>query len=448
MTDAQIASELRPAPEGSETQRFNWRHCWYPIAFMQDLPQGQPYGFEVYGEPYVLFQDEGDRWICLRDRCPHRAAKLSDGQVLEGRLECLYHGWQFGEQGHCLHIPQLDANATVPRTAKTDVYPIRISQGMLWLWPGDAESASQSDPPQTPDLDDPTVFMVDTLTDLPYDQNLLVENLLDPAHVYISHDRTELGIQRESAQPLEFELLGMDEDGFQGRFRGTKNLNSPWTSLDFIAPNIVLYQFTNQNMGVIGGLALHALPTQPGKCRILVRRYGNIFKPAFRRKPRWLEHLRQNKILEEDLDFIVAQQHHLAKTGQSIQSTYLPLKSLDSFVIVHRKWLDQYGESLPWYTGYLTQKLPPIITIEQTNTLATRFERHTQHCSSCQSIYRQLKMAMKIGGYGAIASLALAVFLDGWWQVAGVLTFVGLAFGVTQAMQLKSHFESTDRRQV
>ena len=36
-----------------------------------------------------------------------RLAKLSEGQVIDGRLECLYHGWQFEGEGQCVKIPQV-----------------------------------------------------------------------------------------------------------------------------------------------------------------------------------------------------------------------------------------------------------------------------------------------------------------------------------------------------
>lgn len=36
-----------------------------------------------------------------------RLAKLSEGQLIDGRLECLYHGWQFEGEGKCVKIPQV-----------------------------------------------------------------------------------------------------------------------------------------------------------------------------------------------------------------------------------------------------------------------------------------------------------------------------------------------------
>ncbi|KAG6739184.1 hypothetical protein POTOM_056770 [Populus tomentosa] len=44
-------------------------------------------------------------------------AKLSEGQLIGGRLECLYHGWQFEGEGNCAMIPRLPANAKIPLSA-------------------------------------------------------------------------------------------------------------------------------------------------------------------------------------------------------------------------------------------------------------------------------------------------------------------------------------------
>ncbi|CAN0004615.1 unnamed protein product [Ectocarpus sp. 4 AP-2014] len=41
-------------------------------------------------------------------RCPHRWAPLSEGRVDQesGRLQCIYHGWEFEGDGKCGSIPQ------------------------------------------------------------------------------------------------------------------------------------------------------------------------------------------------------------------------------------------------------------------------------------------------------------------------------------------------------
>ncbi|MCL6433754.1 MAG: tryptophanase [Leptolyngbyaceae cyanobacterium HOT.MB2.61] len=67
-----------PAPTPDSTAIFNWRHCWYPIAFVQDLPPDRLHPFSLYGESLVLFKDQQQQLACLVDQCCHRAAKLSD----------------------------------------------------------------------------------------------------------------------------------------------------------------------------------------------------------------------------------------------------------------------------------------------------------------------------------------------------------------------------------
>ncbi len=149
----------------TEAQLFDWHTCWYPILFSVDLPSDRPYSFSIYGEPMVLFRDQEGELICLRDRCPHRLAKLSDGQVIDGRLECLYHGWQFGKNGNCLHIPHLLAGANIPERAKVQAFPVSEQQGIVWVWADDKILPDPEWPLEIPEVEQAGVFKVDTAND-------------------------------------------------------------------------------------------------------------------------------------------------------------------------------------------------------------------------------------------------------------------------------------------
>ncbi|MEO1591672.1 MAG: Rieske 2Fe-2S domain-containing protein [Cyanobacteria bacterium J06632_22] len=422
---------------------FNWRTCWYPIAFAVDLPPNGPYGFSIFAEPFVLFQDEQGRLICLKDRCPHRLAKLSDGQLREGRLECLYHGWQFGSEGKCLHIPHLLEGAEMPARAQVEAFPVQVQQEIVWVWADAKTAPDPAEPPTVDEIDQEGVFKVDTATDFPFDHTFLVENLLDPAHVYISHDRTELGIRREDAQPLEMEVLSTSTAGISGRFRKANNSTAPWTAINFHAPMLVHYSFSNPAYGIVGGLALYALPVAYGHSRILVRRYGNFFKRPFTLKPRWLEHLRQNKILEEDLSFIVAQDRFFRETGQGTQSAYFPLKTCDTLVMAHRRWLDQFGQDLPWYVGFSTVKSPTEESLKQpSQSLSNRFERHTQNCQACRDAHQRLVQGQRVAQWSMAATLATGLITQSWVQMLCILGFVLSAAIATTAQGLRQQFEN------
>ena len=47
---------------------------------------------ELFGEPWVLFRDDTGAAACVRDECAHRACPLSLGAVVDGRVQCAYHG--------------------------------------------------------------------------------------------------------------------------------------------------------------------------------------------------------------------------------------------------------------------------------------------------------------------------------------------------------------------
>jgi len=95
----------------------------------------------LYEETFVLFKNQDGKnetrknqdgqFVCLTDRCPHRAARLSNGQIIEGRIECLYHGWQFGTDGQCLHIPQLPEDTKIPVNACVPSFKVVERQGII-----------------------------------------------------------------------------------------------------------------------------------------------------------------------------------------------------------------------------------------------------------------------------------------------------------------------------
>ena len=151
----------------------------------------------------VLWRSEDNNVIhCADDVCPHRAAALSEGRLRDGKIECYYHGWQYDgkNNGECNFIPQLEKDAQIPKKACLRMRDCRVVEGIVWVWMGD--DAPSSDPPEQGDgmgdVDPKTgrhkgYVLNDFQIDLPYDHSFLVENLIDPAHVPISHDETAGG---------------------------------------------------------------------------------------------------------------------------------------------------------------------------------------------------------------------------------------------------------------
>ena len=70
---------LSGAAEADDTATaFDWRACWYPATFVHDLPRDRPTPVALYDTGLVLFFDGDGQVHCLRDLCPHRAARPVD----------------------------------------------------------------------------------------------------------------------------------------------------------------------------------------------------------------------------------------------------------------------------------------------------------------------------------------------------------------------------------
>lgn len=76
---------------------------WQAVALSRQVTR-KPRRIWFAGQPVVLFRDD-DGVQALYDRCPHRFAELSAGKVVQGAIECPYHGWRFNAAGVCTAIP-------------------------------------------------------------------------------------------------------------------------------------------------------------------------------------------------------------------------------------------------------------------------------------------------------------------------------------------------------
>ncbi|AFZ19391.1 aromatic ring-hydroxylating dioxygenase subunit alpha [Allocoleopsis franciscana] len=437
----QAAQPTATLPLAEQEEEFNWRQCWYPVTFVQDLPENRPYSFSLYDEPFVLFRNQDKKLICLTDRCPHRAAKLSDGQILDGKIECLYHGWQFGSEGQCLHIPQLPTDAKIPIKACVQSFKVIERQGMIWMWAGNAEAADEDRIPTIPKLGKPGFVYSDKITELSCDISYVIEHMLDPAHIHIAHHGNQGN--REKAQPLEMEIIESSVEGFRGRFRETRLPDQTWRNLDFIVPSLAHLHFPIPEKGWFFGQAFYFFPLGKGRCRILTRSYRNFVTLPVKLMPRWWIHLKQNKILEEDLAQLLGQQQEVERLGQTIKQVYAPIETCDTFAIAYRQWVDRYGSSLPFYRGYTTSKVSQNTEDCQPNLMPIeRSLRHTELCSSCHRAYQLSRSLKQTFVVIAIFLAALAIITDDSRNQLIVVLFSLSAVALAAlAEKLKTKFE-------
>ena len=113
---------------------------WHPVARVQDLAGGGPVAARLLGEDLVLWRS-GDEYLAWRDLCVHRGTRLSLGHVVNGdRLECAYHGWTYGDEGECVHIPA-HPEQSPPAKARVTVYRATTKHGVVWATLGSGSAA-------------------------------------------------------------------------------------------------------------------------------------------------------------------------------------------------------------------------------------------------------------------------------------------------------------------
>jgi phenylpropionate dioxygenase-like ring-hydroxylating dioxygenase large terminal subunit len=186
------------------------RDYWYPVAYSTDIGPA-PTKVRLFGGDYVVWRPkDGGEPHGAKDRCPHRAARLSQGWVDDGCLVCPYHGWRFDGDGMCVEIPSADPELPIPPRASVDSVAVDERYGLVWMCIGDPGPGI----PALREADDPDYVLIHELMET-WDASAprILDNALDVSHVAWVH-RASVG---SSAHPRLGEYT-IERDGAVLRF--------------------------------------------------------------------------------------------------------------------------------------------------------------------------------------------------------------------------------------
>ncbi|CAN1269262.1 Protochlorophyllide-dependent translocon component 52, chloroplastic [Linum perenne] len=344
--------------EVNSDEKFDWYAQWYPVMPVCDLDKKVPHGKKVMGIDVVVWWDCNENaWKVFDDMCPHRLAPLSEGRIDQwGRLQCVYHGWCFDGSGSCKLIPQSPPDGPPVHTNKracVATYPTIVHHNIVWFWPNSdpqyKDISETKKPPFIPELEDPSFTTMYGVRDLPYGYEVLVENLMDVAHLPYAHyglvesQPLEGNRDKEGGRPLdiivkELELQGFDAELGYGNSR-------------FDAPCIFTIHIE--------------VPSATNKER-KIKEFG---------------------------------------TENWQKSCFVPTKT-DAIVVGFRRWINKYaGGGVDW-RGKYSGDLPPTAPKEQ---LMDRYWSHVVNCSSCNSAYKglnALEIILQVASVGLIGVVA------------------------------------------
>ena len=407
-----------------------WTEQWWPVAYLRDLDPRRPSRFTLLDQDLVLWWDgAAERWRAFPDACPHRLVPLSEGRINDqGQLECPYHGWSFDGDGRCQRIPQAEESSRSDSGRSRCVsLPTATGQGLLFVWTGAPGAADVGALPLVPLLEEnPQSWTVqDTFRDLPMDALTLLENVLDVSHVPFTHHRT-VG-RRTNASPVRAQITREDVSGFEatweeGPRRGS--LGSQFTT--FRAPQLMWHDLDAKGFARILTV-VYAVPMRRGQCRLFAR-FPFQFKTALPRlllglRPRWLQHIGNHKVLEDDQVFLHWQERRLDAVGGTAEAerTYFMPCQADVYVAALHRWVQTHGGE-----PFAGQPLPPRQELEP---LMDRYQSHTRDCQSCSGALGRLRIARP----WLWGSLWLAAVLVGLGQF-GPLSWLGVTLAVATGL--------------
>jgi len=173
---------------------------------------------------------------------------LSEGRVEDdGTLLCSYHAWRFDGKGECVSVPQISSQTDLERikaSPKTscNAFPTRVLNGVLFVWPSSDETAileSELIPVtyrQAEGFSDRLWEGPWNFRELPYGADVFLENVVDLAHVGVSHHNI-VGNRCGSQERTLETVSPVTNDGFSVLSKSPNSENPD--VITFHAPSLV-----------------------------------------------------------------------------------------------------------------------------------------------------------------------------------------------------------------
>lgn len=133
--DSNEQQPIEPICQKTNEDDLGFPEGWLAIGLSQEVTDN-PIAFNRFGFALVLWRNGNGQLNTFDDRCPHRAAKLSLGQIIkdnpqnENHLECPFHGLQFDSDGLCQRDPEDSQPKPFLRAQK---YTTLEKNGTIWL---------------------------------------------------------------------------------------------------------------------------------------------------------------------------------------------------------------------------------------------------------------------------------------------------------------------------
>jgi len=243
------------------------KNCWYVAAHAHEITE-ELFARTILNQAVILWRGADGKVAALEDRCPHRLVPLSTGKVVNGQVECGYHGLRFDAEGSCAFGP---GQEQAPKSVHVTKFPVAERHALIWIWMGAAELADEDLIPDLHWMDSPGWKATTGYLHFKADYRLVNDNLLDLSHETYIHKHT-IGNDAVADSPVVTEVI---DDRVVRCHREMPNIEPPpffalaqghggrinrWQIAIYMAPGI--------NMTEVG---FHAVGTDRDKDHLMMR---------------------------------------------------------------------------------------------------------------------------------------------------------------------------------
>jgi phenylpropionate dioxygenase-like ring-hydroxylating dioxygenase large terminal subunit len=328
---------------------------WYVACLSTELPAGKPLARTLFGTRLVLFRDEHGRPTALRDRCLHRNARLSAGDVFHGRLGCPYHGWVYDASGAVVEVPSLGPEAKPCELGRLRRFDTLEQDGLVFVFMGGDSSRARRPAFRVPYWGQPEWTVYFMVTRFPNGVTNLVENFMDVPHTVFVHKgwfrrparkRVPATVKRSEGSVLVTYKQEQDTVTGLGRLFNPGGLPMVHTDHYFV-PNVTRVDYL---WGERSGFAINSQITPLGPTESLVytaisyRLPHDLPRSLVARALRPLVRWYTTQVIRQDVDIMRVQREGLLNGPGGGVFTGTEADLLHTDIEAWRRWLLEGGQ--------------------------------------------------------------------------------------------------------
>lgn len=172
----------RSKPIAAEGADGLFTESWFPICMSSEVVAGKVVGRQFLDGRVVAFRADDGLVRVFSAYCPHLGADLGAGKVVDNRIQCPFHRWEYDVDGWC---KKTGLGEAPPKTACLFKFHVREKFGLIWVFNGEEP---WWDVPDYPVAEADLTFLVEyDVPPIPVDPWVICANTPDWQHLQAVH---------------------------------------------------------------------------------------------------------------------------------------------------------------------------------------------------------------------------------------------------------------------